>query len=104
MGLVPGAGLLTAKLLALKISPALIGLLATKPLRTSQDDSISAELGSFSPLPIAASASSIWRRKNSKSSISIDALWSGPAAVVSQVKCFSIIVAPAATANVLMIQ
>ena len=59
---------------------------------------ISAAHGSFIPLPSADSEARIFWTKSANSAGSAALVWSGPGIDLSSVKCFSIIVAPSATA------
>ncbi len=68
--------------------------------RTSARIGSSEAVGFFSGAPSASSTSRIWRTSAARSSSDSEALWSGPGMSRSRVKCFSITVAPSATAAV----
>ena len=91
-------GRFAVKFFSENFSPFLISVLATRLFLATGKFFASDSVGFFEPLPIDNSISLIDIIISLNSFGSRDALWSGPGSVLSRVKCFSIIVAPIATA------
>jgi len=97
-GGMPVPGRMTAICSCVNIVPAEMSTAATRLFRATAAVSNSDGAGSFRPWPRAASTDRIPRTIAANSSGSNEARWSGPVRVQSRVKCFSITVAPKATA------
>src|SRR6185437_1039916 len=83
-----------------RMSPAFSARAATRLLRAIGIFQISESLGVLTPSPSASSIRRIAKTMRLKSAGSSEAAWSGPSALRSSVRCFSMMLAPRATAAI----